>query len=309
MSSRQLLHRAGSLASAADPLRLSPDDAGWSFTGLTVLSLAPRLERSNETGGSEVVVLPLSAEDLTVACDGDTFRLHGRSSVFDRVSDFLYLPRDTSFTISSATGGEVALASARCDERLTARYGPAAGVPIETRGTGPATRQVSNFMSPQTWPHASKLMCVELLTPDGNWSSYPPHRHDDSPDCPVNNEEIYYFRIGRAGTADVDPDGFGVHRTYTPPATDGSVEIDETVIVRDGDVFCVPRGYHGPCIAAPGYTMYYLNILAGPGGKRSMAFCDDPTHHWVRDSWAGMATDPRVPLTSSQGRTSAARPA
>ena len=67
------------------------------------------------------------------------------------------------------------------------------------------------------------------------------------------------------------------------------------VVIHDGDVFCVPRGYHGPCIAAPGYTMYYLNVLAGPGGERSMAFCDDPTHHWVRDTWADMATDPRVP--------------
>ncbi len=92
-------------------------------------------------------------------------------------------------------------------------------------------------------------MCVELLTPDGNWSSYPPHRHDDSPECPVNNEEIYYFRIGRAGSTDVSTDGFGMHRTYTP---DGS--IDENVVVGDGDVFLVPRGYHGPCIAAPGYT-------------------------------------------------------
>ena len=100
-------------------------------------------------------------------------------------------------------------------------------------------------------------MCVELLTPDGNWSSYPPHKHDDSPECPVNNEEIYYFRIGRAETL---ADGFGLHRLYT---SDG--QIDETVEVRDGDVFLIPRGYHGPCVAAPGYTMYYLNVLAGSG--------------------------------------------
>ena len=90
-----------------------------------------------------------------------------------------------------------------------------------------------------------------------------------------------------------------MHRTYTP---DGSIDVN--VVVRDGDVFCVPRGYHGPCIAAPGYPMYYLNVLAGPGGSRSMAFCDDPTHHWVRDTWAGMATDPRCPVTTKEGRTS-----
>ncbi len=302
MNSSRLHHPAGSLATVEDLVSLSPEQAGWVLTGLQVFSLAPGIERSNRTGESEAVVLPLSAEDLVVECDGESFPMHGRASVFDRVSDFVYIPRDATFTVISATGGEVAIATARCDERLAPRYGPSAGVVVETRGAGPATRQVTNFMSPDTWPHAAKLMCVELLTPDGNWSSYPPHRHDDSPECPVNNEEIYYFRIARAGTIDPDPAGFGLHRTYTPPAPDGTVEIDQNVVVRDGDVFCVPRGYHGPCIAAPGYTMYYLNVLAGPGGGRSMAFCDDPTHHWIRDTWSGMAPDPRVPMTSAGGR-------
>jgi len=296
----QLHWVSGSLATASELVDLQPSTAGWTFTGLSVFSLAPGVERSNSTGQAEAMVLPLSAESVTITCDGEVLHLHGRSSVFARVSDFAYIPRDAEFTISSETGGEVAVATARCDERLSVRYGPSTDVPVETRGAGPATRQVTNMMSPDTWPHASKLMCVELLTPDGNWSSYPPHRHDDSPECPVNNEEIYYFRIGRAGTTDVDADGFGMHRTYTP---DGS--IDANVVVRDGDVFCVPRGYHGPCIAAPGYTMYYLNVLAGPGGERSMAFCDDPTHHWVRDTWAGMATDPRVPMTDRNGRVAA----
>jgi 5-deoxy-glucuronate isomerase len=300
--SPRLHHPNGSLATVDLLVDLTPERAGWAFTSLRVLSLAPGVERSNATGDSEAVLLPLSAEDITVTVDGEPFHLDGRASVFGRVTDFVYVPCDATVTLSSPAGGEVAIAMARCDERLPARYGSTSGVSVETRGAGPATRQVTNFMSPDTWPHASKLMCVELLTPDGNWSSYPPHRHDDSPECPVNNEEIYYFRIGRAGTADVDPDGFGMHRTYTPPAADGTVEIDENIVVRDGDVFCVPRGYHGPCIAAPGYTMYYLNVLAGPGGERSMAFCDDPTHHWVRDTWAGMATDPRVPMTTADGR-------
>jgi 5-deoxy-glucuronate isomerase len=295
------LHRPhGSLADGTDPVSLTPDAAGWSFTGLQVLSLAPGVERSIATGGAEACVLPLSATGVVVGCDGDRFSLAGRSSVFARVTDFAYVPRDATVTLTSATGGEVAIASARCERRLTPRYGPAEDVAVEVRGAGPATRQVTNFMSPEVWEHADTLMCVELLTPDGNWSSYPPHRHDDSPECPVNNEEIYYFRIGRAGTTDFSTTGFGLHRTYTP---DGS--IDESVVVGDGDVFLVPRGYHGPCIAAPGYTMYYLNVLAGPGRARSMAFCDDPTHHWVRDSWNAMATDPRVPMTSHEGvRTS-----
>ena len=96
----------------------------------------------------------------------------------------------------------------KCERRLTAAYGSADDVAVELRGAGPATRQVNNFMSPEAWPDADKLMCVELITPDGNWSSYPPHRHDDSPECPVNNEEIYYFRIGVAGSSDYSADGF-----------------------------------------------------------------------------------------------------
>jgi 5-deoxy-glucuronate isomerase len=243
-------------------------------------------------------VLPLSAVHVDIDVDGVSFHLHGRRSVFHRVTDAAYAPKGAAIALSAADGGEVALPTAVCDRRLDPRYVDAGDVAIEVRGAGPATRQVNNFMSPEVFPWADKLMCVELLTPDGNWSSYPPHRHDDSPECPVNNEEIYYFRIGAAGTMDYSADGFGLHRTYT---TDG--EIDENVVVGDGDVFCVPRGYHGPCVAAPGYTMYYLNVLAGPGAERSMAFCDDPAHHWVRDTWADMPTDPRVPMTATEGRT------
>ncbi len=293
------LHRpSGTLADGDLAVSLGPDDAGWAYSGLVVVLLAPGVERSIALGDSEAVMLPLSATDVDVMVDGEHFHLDGRVSVFDRVTDFAYAPKGATVVLRAPAGGDVAIATARCDRRLTARYGSADGVAVELRGAGPATRQVNNFLSPEAWPHADKLMCVELITPDGNWSSYPPHRHDDSPECPVNNEEIYYFRIGVAGTSQYSADGFGMHRTYTP---DGSIDIN--VVIRDGDVFCVPRGYHGPCIAAPGYPMYYLNVLAGPGGERSMAFCDDPTHHWVRDTWADMDTDPRCPMTTKNGRT------
>ena len=293
------LHRpAGTLAAGDLTVSLTPADAGWTFAGLIVVSLAPGVERSIYLGDNEGVVLPLSATDVDVTVDDEQFRLDGRVSVFDRVTDFAYAPLRAKVGLKAAAGGEVAIATSKCEQRLAPQYGSADNVAVELRGSGPATRQVNNFMSPEAWPGADKLMCVELITPDGNWSSYPPHRHDDSPECPVNNEEIYYFRIGLAGTSDYSVDGFGMHRTYTP---DGSIDVN--VVIHDGDVFCVPRGYHGPCIAAPGYPMYYLNVLAGPGGERSMAFCDDPTHHWVRDTWADMATDPRCPMTTKDGRT------
>ena len=288
----RLHHRAGQLAAGDDPVRLSPEDAGWRFAGLRVLRLDPGVERTIETGEHEAAILPLSVTDVDVDVDGERFRLDGRTDVFSRVTDFAYAGRQATVTLRAATPGEIALATARSERRRPPRYGPAEDVAVEVRGAGPATRQVTNFLSPEAWPHAERLMAVELLTPDGNWSSYPPHRHDDSPECPVNNEEIYYFRIAGGG--------FGVHRLYTPEG-----DIDECAVVGDGDVFLIPRGYHGPCISAPGYPMYYLNVLAGAGPERSMAFCDDPAHHWVRDSWASMPTDPRCPLTTAAGVTGA----
>lgn len=294
-----LLMPNGSLADGADPLHLTPERAGWTYSGLRVLAFAPNETRTIETGSYEMAVLPLSGS-IRVDCEDERYDLAGRSTVFSRVTDFAYVPRDCTVTLTSASGGEFALCMAKATLKLTPKYGPTDGVEVEVRGAGPATRQVTNFLSPSVWDHADKLMCVELLTPDGNWSSYPPHKHDDSPECEVNNEEIYYFRIGRAGSTEYSADGFGMHRIYTGPDYEGE-PLEVNTAVRDGDLFLVPRGYHGPCIAAPGYTMYYLNVLAGPGGERSMAFCDDPTHHWVRDSWAGAPEDPRCPMTTAAG--------
>jgi 5-deoxy-glucuronate isomerase len=151
-------------------------------------------------------------------------------------------------------------------------------------------------MVPDVFDGADKLICCEVLTPDGNWSSYPPHKHDASPECEVDNEEIYYFRVGRIGGVAYSSDGYAVHRTYTDDRS-----IDETVIVHDGDVFLVPAGYHGPCVAPPGYPLYYLNVMASDSGPRKLAFTDDPPQHWIRATWDGMALDPRLPMTSAAG--------
>jgi 5-deoxy-glucuronate isomerase len=273
---------------------VTPESAGWSHCGLRITTIVPGGTFQLSTGENEFAVVPLSGGAVTVEVEDDRFELGGRRSVFAAVTDWCYLPIDTAVRLTSATGAEVALPSARATRRYPPAFVAAADVPIEVRGAGPATRQVTNFMSPEVFAGADRLMCVELLTPDGNWSSHPPHRHDDSVECPVNNEEIYYFRLGRAGTTDYATEGFAFHRTYTP---DGSV--DATLTIGDGDMFLVHRGYHGPCAAAPGYPLYYLNVLAGPDGERSMAFCDDPTHHWVRPSWDGMAIDGRVPMTGA----------
>ena len=284
---------ANSLRAGPWALELTPERAGWSCAGLRVAELAAGGRIAFSTGGAEMAVLPL-AGSLEVEVDGHRLALAGRHSVFSAVTDWAYLPIEAEVALASAGGCSVAVPFAPASRRFEPVRVAAAEVAVEVRGAGSCTRQVTNFMSPEHFPSAERLMCVEVLTPDGNWSSYPPHKHDDSPECPVNNEEIYYFRVGRVGSTEPCAAGLAAHRTYT---TDRS--IDECVAVADGDVFCVPRGYHGPSMAAPGYPLYYLNVLASPGDVRSMAFCDDPDHHWVRERWAAERPDPRCPMTQA----------
>jgi 5-deoxy-glucuronate isomerase len=287
---------AGTTAADGDPLVITPESAGWELCGLRIVRLAAGEPRALATGEDEMAVLPLSGGSARVEAGSTTFELAGRRSVFERVTDWAYVPLGTELRLTSAEGCELALASARATRRLEPAYVAAEDVQVEVRGAGPATRQVTNFLTPGAFDGADKLICCELLTPDGNWSSYPPHKHDDTEGSPVWNEEIYYFRVGRTGTTAYAPEGYGIHRTYTH---DGA--IDATVTVRDGDVFLVPRGYHGPCAAAPGYPLYYLNVMAGPAPGRTFAFVDDPPHAWIRDSWGALEPDPRVPMTTAEG--------
>ncbi len=286
----QRLHLpAGRASDGSDLVVVTPESAGWSHAGLRVVRLAPGEERTFATGPDEIAVVPLGG-GAVVECDGRRFVLEGRDSVFARVSDFAYVPMDAEVRLSSAGGAQLALAGARARRRLEPLYGEAGAVPVEIRGAGSCTRQLNNFLAPEAFGGADRLCAVEVVTPSGNWSSYPPHKHDTASECEAVLEEIYYFKV------DGGPQAFGAHRTY-----DLEEEWDVTVTVRSDDVFLVPRGYHGPSMAAPGYDLWYLNVLAGPGEERTMAFCDDPAHHWIRESWTDQPRDPRVPLTSAEG--------
>jgi 5-deoxy-glucuronate isomerase len=286
--------RRGSTAEGAFSLAVTPEQAGWSFSGLRVLELAPGGSHRFDSGEDELLVLPL-AGGCVVDCDGHRFVVEGRDDVFSRVTDFVYLPRAAHVEVASEGGGRFALPSARARRQLPARYGPAEGVEVELRGAGRASRQVNNFCTPQVF-EADKLIAVEVLTPGGNWSSYPPHKHDqDRPPEEAALEEIYYFEIA-AGDGEA---GLGYQRVYT---SGPDRRIDVCAEVRAGDVVLIPYGYHGPSMAAPGYDMYYLNVMAGPGEERVWRFCDDPAHAWVRGTWAGQAVDPRLPMTGPGGR-------
>jgi 5-deoxy-glucuronate isomerase len=276
----------GTTSEAPFSLVVTPERAGWAYSGLRVLDLAPGGSHTWSTGEDEVLVLPLNGA-ATVAAEGHTFDLHGRPDVFSRVTDFAYVPRDASLTVTSAAGGRFAICTARCTRRLEPRYGPAEGVSVELRGAGQASRQVNNFCTPETF-EADKMIAVEVLTPGGNWSSYPPHKHDtDRGEAEAELEEIYYF----------ESQGLGYQRVYGTQAR----PIDVLAEVTTGDVVLVPHGWHGPSMAPPGYHLYYLNVMAGPSAERAWRFCDDPAHGWVRGTWEGQPIDPRLPLYSAPG--------
>jgi 5-deoxy-glucuronate isomerase len=292
--------RRGSSAEGAYSLVVTPEQAGWAFSGLRVLQLAPGAAHAFDSGPDELLVLPL-AGGCVVGCDGERFEVAGRDSVFDRVTDFVYVPRDAHVEVASPGGGRFALPSARARRRLPARYGAAEDVPVELRGAGQASRQVNNFCRPDSF-EADKLIAVEVLTPGGNWSSWPPHKHDEErPPEETQLEEVYYFEISRGSPQTPPPrsiEGVGYQRVYS---SGPDRQIDVLAEVGTGDVVLVPYGWHGPSMAAPGYDMYYLNVMAGPGEERAWHFCDDPAHAWVRGSWAGQALDPRLPMTGPRG--------
>jgi len=275
----------GAAADGPFSLSVTPEDADWGFSGLRILELAPGASHGFDTGEDELIVLPLEGS-CTVTVDGERLELEGRDGVFAAVTDFAYAPRDARVEIRGPAGGRFALPSARASRRLEAAYVAASDVPVELRGAGSASRQVNNFCAPDAFP-ADRLIAVEVLTPAGNWSSYPPHKHDeDRPGEETVLEEIYYYEVAR--------DGFGFQRVYgSGPGRD----IDVCAEVRSGDAVIMPHGYHGPSMAAPGYDLYYLNVMAGPG-ERAWRFTDDPDHAWIRASWAEQELDPRLPLTS-----------
>jgi 5-deoxy-glucuronate isomerase len=289
---RRHVRPAGSAAAGRYALAVTPEAAGWSFSGLRVLELPAGGAETLDTGADELLVLPLSG-GCTVTCAGRRFELEGRDSVFSSVTDFAYLPRDSHAEVASAGGGRFALPAARATRQLPPRYGAADGVPIELRGAGRSSRQINNFCSPEAF-EADRLIAVEVLTPAGNWSSYPPHKHDEQRDGEVALEELYYYEVagGPGGP------GFAYQRVYS---SGPDRRIDVCAEVRSGDVVLIPYGYHGPSMAAPGYDLYYLNVMAG-AGERVWRFCDDPAHAWVRATWTGQPVDERLPLASPRRR-------
>jgi len=261
--------RAGESAVSAFALEITPASAGWAHSGLRVLELQAGQSETIRTADAEFIVLSLGGS-AEVTVDGHPYVLEGRSGVFAGPSDAVYAPRDAELSVASEAGGRFALASARCTERLAPAYLAKADVPVEMRGAGQSSRQVNNFGIPGVL-EADRLIACEVLTPGGNWSSWPPHKHDEERDGESVLEEIYYFEVADGPHGP----GMGYQRVYGHEGAD----IDVTTEIRTGDAVLIPHGWHGPSIAAPGYDLYYLNVMAGP--RRAWRFHNDPSHEWM----------------------------
>jgi 5-deoxy-glucuronate isomerase len=276
---------AGSLAQEGWSIVLTPETAGWRYTGMRLAELAPGASIAFETGRDEVAVVPLEG-GFDVAVDDTSFALEGRADVWAGPSDFVFAPPGSTITIRSRQSGRVSVATARAERRYPVRYVAASDVAVEIRGAGACSREVRNFASADRF-EADRMIAVEVLTPGGNWGSFPPHKHDEERADETELEEIYHYVVADGPSGP----GLAYQHVYGTP----SRPIELLTTVATDDVVLVPHGWHGPAMAAPGYDLYYLNVMAGPG-ERAWRACDDPAHAWVRAGWSDQAVDPRVPF-------------
>lgn len=261
-------------------LSVSQERAGWETISLHLVRLQDG-QRHTISQPHEELALVILGGQIGVRSGGQHWECLGsRKNVFSGMPHTIYLPTGTERIEIQALNGacEVAVCGARATRKFPAAVIDPASVEVEILGGGNATRQINHIIKPD-FP-ADRLLIVEVYTPSGNWSSYPPHKHDvHNPPQEVDLDEIYFYKISQ-------PEGFAIQRVYT---RDG--RRNETLTVRDNELVLIPEGYH-PVVAAHGYDCYYLNVLAG--SARSMAASDDPDYAWVRGAWD--TKDPRLPL-------------
>ena len=270
-----LHRRPASPAADGATIRIDPDDpagtlaeSGWRWVSFSAHTLADGASVVRPGDGREVGVVVLEGEARVSVGGRHIGQVGSRTSVFDEVPAPVVLVEpglrleitalgDASIALAAAPGGDV---------RETKLIDPGT-MRVEARGSGRTARTVRHLLPAEV--SAGRLLLVEVITPGGNWSSYPPHKHDtDDPPRECLLEELYYYRFAL-------PQGFAFQRVYTSDRT-----LDEALTPMHGDVILVPRGYH-PVAAAAGYDCYYLNVMAGP--VREWRFTLDPDHAWLMD--------------------------
>ena len=259
-------------------LHFTREDVQWEWMSMTVTRLAPGETYAVRTEGEEAAFVILGGR-CSVDWGAGVTHIGERKNVFDGFPYAVYLPSGNTVQFTGETFVEIAECRAPSIAKLQPKLIRPDDVVSSLRGGGNASRQIVDIIRPD-FP-ADKLVVIEVYTPAGNWSSFPPHKHDvHSPPTEVDLDEIYYYRIDRPR------EGFALQRLYSPDKTR-----DETVRTQDGDAVLVRSGYH-PVVAGPGYNVYYLNFLAGT--SRTLSVTEDPNHVWLKATWKEM--DPRLPI-------------
>jgi 5-deoxy-glucuronate isomerase len=246
-------------------VKVTPESAGWDYVGFEVFRLEEGKTVERQSGEEEVCLVLLSGL-CNVSTEEEEWRnIGGRESVFDGAPCALYLPPWTAYRVEAVTGLELAVTSSPAEQGAAAQLILSEDIEVEVRGSGNMEREIRPILMEDRL--AERLLVVEVVTPSGHWSSYPPHKHDrDDRPRETYLEETYYHRFRREG-------GFAFQRVYTEDRS-----LDETLTFHDGDVVLVPRGYHAVS-APPGYDLYYLNVMAGP--VREWRIKNDPEHEWL----------------------------
>jgi 5-deoxy-glucuronate isomerase len=262
---------------AGELLHLPRQTAMWEWMSFFVRRLLPGDTYQTRTEGEEAAFVLLGGSCVADWGQGEQ-KIGKRKNVFDGFPYTLYLPSGSKVTFTAETDCEIAECRVPSQASLAPKLVTPSEVVSNLRGGGNVSRQIVDIITP-AFP-ADKLVVIEVYTPGGNWSSYPPHKHDvNDPPREVDLDEIYYYRMNH-------PDAFALQHLYS-----GQHAGERTLKARDGDVVLVHSGYH-PVVAGPGYDVYYLNFLAGTA--RTLAITEDPRHVWIRSTWK--ETDPRLPL-------------
>ena len=269
-------------------VRVTPESAGWEHLSFSARKLGAGESWRGNTGQCEYGFVVLGGTCAVESARGSWPNIGRRPDVFHGMPYALYLPRETEFTVTGLDGGvDIACGWCRSEGNHPPRLVTPEQVAVEIRGGGNATRQINSLIPPGFDCH--RLVAVEVYTPSGSWSSYPPHKHDVHREDAAGKlleadlEETYFYKFDR-------PAGFAIQRVYTSDA-----RLNEVVVARQNDVVLVPEGYH-PVASAHGYTTYYLNFLAG--SAQSLANVDDPEHAWIKGTWTTL--DPRVPVVTME---------
>jgi len=265
-------------------------EAGWNHLNFMARTMKQGQKWVGETGNNEYLFVLLGGDFSAETSAGTWKTTNGRKDVFSGLPHALYLPQHTRFEITPA-GSFLDIACGWCiaEQLFPAHYitpSDVADMGIEYRGGDNASRQINRILPPGS--PVNRLVCVEVYTPSGNWSSFPAHKHDTRKIHPVSGalmeaslEEIYFYKMDK-------PQGFAIQKVYTDDRS-----LDELAEAHHNDVVLVPEGYH-PVVAGHGYNVYYLNFLAG--SDQSLANTDDPDHKWIYGTWKGM--DPRIPIVT-----------